>query len=144
MQLPLSLSSRSTEATEEVGRDLAALLNPGDVVWLEGDLGSGKTVFARGCLKGLGVTEIVSSPTFTIARRYEAASFGVSHLDLYRLADGLTGEDPGSFDSEFGSDRVTLVEWPARGAGVLSDPSYIVELEHSGDDLRQLRISRCQ
>jgi tRNA threonylcarbamoyladenosine biosynthesis protein TsaE len=120
------------------------MLKPGSVVWLEGDLGAGKTVFARGCITALGVTGPVTSPTFTIARRYEGGSFPISHLDLYRLADGLGGEDPGVFDPEFGAERLTIVEWPERGAGVLPDPDYVVTLEHGGHDTRRVRIVACR
>lgn len=127
-----------------MGRDFASELMPGEVVWLEGELGAGKTVFARGCLAGLGVEGAVTSPTFTIARRYPGVEVDVSHLDLYRLGDGLGGEDPGMFDAEFGPDRVTLIEWPARGDGVLPGPDYRVAIDHAGGDSRQVRITKCQ
>ncbi len=144
MQLPLSITSGNTKETEKIGIEFAALLKPGDVVWLEGDLGAGKTVFARGCLRGLGIFDLVTSPTFTIARRYSAGEISVSHLDLYRLADGLDGEDLGVFDSEFGADRISLIEWPERGGDVFASPSYLVELNHLGNDLRELKVSKCQ
>lgn len=144
MQLPLDAITSSATETEELGAAFAELLLPGDVVWLEGDLGAGKTVLARGCLRALGVEAVVTSPTFTIARRYGGSNVSVSHLDLYRLGDNLAGEDPGVFDPEFGDDRITLVEWPRRGEGVLPAANYRVELAHESLDTRRLRISKCQ
>ena len=141
MLLPLDRATNTSEETAAAGAAFAALLVPGTVVWLEGDLGAGKTVFARGCLSALGVTEPVTSPTFTIARRYQGESASISHLDLYRLGEGLGGEDPGMFDPEFGPDRITLIEWPERGNGVLPDPDFRVGLEHAGGDMRRIRIS---
>ncbi len=143
MDLPLEVTTSSFEETEELGRSLAALLDPGDVVWLDGDLGAGKTVLVRGCLEACGVEGPITSPTFTIARQYSGKRFPISHLDLYRLSDGLGGEDPGMFDPEFGGERVTLIEWPRRGEGVLPAPTLLVEIEHGGDDSRRVRIQRC-
>jgi tRNA threonylcarbamoyladenosine biosynthesis protein TsaE len=144
VNLPIDTTTSDSGATEALGRELALEVTGGSVVWLEGDLGAGKTVFARGCLSGLGVNATVTSPTFTIARRYGGRQVQISHLDLYRLGDGLLGEDPGMFDPEFGADRVTLIEWPSRGEGVLPSPTFRVALEHAGGDTRRVRISRCQ
>jgi len=143
VNLPLDTITPDPQATEALGRDLAGVLQPGAVVWLEGEMGAGKTVFARGCLSALGVDEAVTSPTFTIARRYVGSRIAISHLDLYRLGDGLAGEDPGMFDPEFGSDRITLIEWPERGAGVLQSPDFKVVLGHAGADSRHIRIESC-
>jgi len=144
VNLPVDTTTAHAEETEAMGRDFASELSPGSVVWLEGDLGAGKTVFARGCLAELGVDGAVTSPTFTIARRYTGPKVEISHLDLYRLGDGLSGEDPGMFDPDFGPDRITLIEWPLRGSGVLPDPDFRVTVDHSGGDMRQVRIIKCQ
>ena len=87
------------------------MLGPGDVVLVSGELGAGKTTFVRGACRALGVSGPVTSPTFTIARRYEDGRIPISHLDLYRLA-GTHGEDPALLEEEIGADRVTFVEWP--------------------------------
>jgi tRNA threonylcarbamoyladenosine biosynthesis protein TsaE len=142
--LPVDKSTETPDETDALGAGFALLLAPGAVVWLEGELGAGKTVFARGCLAALGVTDVVTSPTFTIARRYEGESIPISHLDLYRLGDGLGGEDPGMFDPEFGPDRITLIEWPERGNGMLPEPDFRVSLDHVGGDTRRIRISSCR
>jgi tRNA threonylcarbamoyladenosine biosynthesis protein TsaE len=82
----------SAARTEALGARLAAKLQPGDVVLIEGELGAGKTTFVRGACRALGVTGTVTSPTFTIGQRYPAPT-PVSHIDLYRVAS-LADEDP--------------------------------------------------
>ncbi len=129
-------------ATEQVAAELAQRLRPGDVVLVSGDLGAGKTTFVRGACRALGVTSPVTSPSFTIARRYEGR-MPVSHLDLYRLGD-LDDEDPALLAGELASDRLTFIEWPEVGAPAGLDPARIVarvRLEHRGGDRRLLRIA---
>src|SRR5512147_680409 len=105
--------SASPEATEELAGRLAVRLVPGDVVYVSGDLGSGKTTFVRGACRALGVEGPVTSPTFTIGHRYEGGRLPVSHLDLYRLESGLDGEDPALLDDYLDPGGVAFVEWPA-------------------------------
>src|SRR5918997_1241200 len=106
-------SSASSAETEQLGAELAARLTPGDVVLVSGELGAGKTTFVRGAARALGVTEQVTSPTFTIGHRY-SGRLPVSHLDLYRLA-GLGDEDPALLDDYIGPDSIAFVEWPEVG-----------------------------
>jgi tRNA threonylcarbamoyladenosine biosynthesis protein TsaE len=127
--------------TEAVAAELARALRPGDVVLVSGDLGAGKTTFVRGACRELGVTAPVTSPTFTIARRYDAA-VPISHLDLYRLGD-LAGEDPALLADELAGDRIAFVEWPEVGAPAGLDPERVVarvRLEHGGGDRRTVRV----
>src|SRR3954470_1437970 len=98
----------SPAETEEVGARIAADLGPGDVVLVSGELGSGKTTLIRGACRALGVTEPVTSPTFTIGHRYRGR-VPVSHLDLYRL-EGLEDEDPGLLDDYLTEDAIAFVE----------------------------------
>ena len=81
----MQIISHSPEDTERAGADFAQTLRPGDVVTLDGDLGAGKTAFARGVLRGLGYTGRVTSPTFAIANEYSAPGGAVVHFDLYRV-----------------------------------------------------------
>ena len=106
-----AVETASPAETEAVAARLAESLGPGDVVLVSGELGVGKTTFVRGAVRALGVSLPVTSPTFTIARRYEDGRVPVSHLDLYRL-DGLEAEEPELLADELGGDRIGFVEWP--------------------------------
>ena len=134
----------SAAETEAVAAELARTLRPGDVVLVSGDLGAGKTTFVRGACRALGVKVPVTSPTFTIARRYEDGRVPVSHLDLFRLADGLGDEEPDLLDEELGPDRVAFVEWPEIAGGGLPGLHVAahVRLEHRGGDRRRVVVER--
>src|SRR5471030_2545552 len=97
--------------------DIAAALAPGDLVTLSGDLGAGKTAFARALIRHLAGDETVEvpSPTFTLMQSYELPRFNLVHADLYRLAG--PGELAELGFEEAGEDAVTLLEWPDRAAG---------------------------
>ena len=126
--------------TEALGAELAVGLRDGDVVLIRGELGSGKTTFVRGAARALGVTDPITSPTFSIGHRYTAAQTTVSHLDLYRLADGLQAEDPGLLDDYLGPGRIAFVEWPIRDSAELSDARVRVTLAHMGEDRRRVEV----
>lgn len=139
--MPTSTETAAPEETEALAAQLARRLRPGDVVLVSGELGAGKTTFVRGACRALGVQGPVTSPTFTIARRYDG-EVPISHLDLYRLGD-LADEDPALLADELAADRVTFVEWPEVGAPVGLDPERIaarVALEHRGGDRRLVRV----
>jgi tRNA threonylcarbamoyladenosine biosynthesis protein TsaE len=125
-------------ATEAMGAELAGGLRPGDVVLVSGELGSGKTTFVRGACRALGVTGPVTSPTFTIGRRY-GGDLPVAHVDLYRL-DSLAGEDPALLADYLGPDLVTFLEWPERAGAASRDVAWRVRLEHLGGDQRRVTI----
>ena len=129
----------SPEETEQVAANVAADLRPGDVVLVAGELGSGKTTFVRGACRSLGVTDAVTSPTFTIGHRYHGR-VPVSHLDLYRFTQ-LSHAEWGDLEPYF-DDAVAFVEWPEAGAGILPAPRVRVHMRHSGDDRRAISIER--
>ena len=130
------------EATERLAAELAAGLRPGDVVLVSGELGAGKTTFVRGAARALGVTEPVTSPTFTIGQRYEG-DVPVSHLDLYRLGEaGLGGEDPGLLDDYLTGDAVVFIEWPEIAGDDLGAVAARVRLAHAGGDRREIEVER--
>jgi tRNA threonylcarbamoyladenosine biosynthesis protein TsaE len=137
----MTTETGSPAETEALAAGLADDLHPGDVVLVSGDLGAGKTTFVRGAARALGVQVPVTSPTFTIARRYEDGRLPVSHLDLFRL-DGLDAEEPDLLADELGGDRVAFVEWPEHGAPDLGDFTVAarVHLEHLGGDQRRVII----
>jgi tRNA threonylcarbamoyladenosine biosynthesis protein TsaE len=132
--------SSSAEETEAIGARLAADLRPGDVVLVSGELGAGKTTLIRGACRALGVTEPVTSPTFTIGRRYRGRIMPVSHLDLFRLED-LGGEEPGLLDDYLTPDAITFIEWPPAAAPLERAPALRVELAHQGGDRRLVSVS---
>jgi tRNA threonylcarbamoyladenosine biosynthesis protein TsaE len=139
--MPSCTETTAAAETEAVGAGLAERLRPGDIVLVSGDLGAGKTTFVRGACRALGVSGAVTSPSFTIARRYDG-NVPVSHLDLYRLGR-LDDEDPALLADELGLDRVAFVEWPEVGSPVGLDPERVaarVRLEHRGGDRRRVTI----
>lgn len=141
MSTERSIISRSEADTEAAGAALARELKPGTVVLLYGDLGAGKTVFSRGFARGLGVTEPVSSPTYTIVQEYGLASGNrLYHMDLYRISDerAALGFGVDEFLGEPGA--ISLVEWPERIGGLLPDDAVRVELKHRSESERELRI----
>lgn len=133
------VETHSSAETEALGARIAERLGPGDVVLLSGDLGSGKTTLIRGACRALGVTEPVTSPTFTIGQRYAGGRLPVSHLDLYRL-ESLEGEDPGLLDDYLDPGGVAFVEWPAAGSGRLGRPALAVRLAHEDEERRRVEV----
>ena len=129
------LVSSSPEETETVAGRLASRLSPGDVVYVSGELGAGKTTFVRGACRALGVDRPVTSPTYTVGNRYD----GVSHLDLYRF-DRLTDADWGSLEPYF-EDAIAFVEWPERAGGRLPPPRVTVGLAHVDETHRSIVLS---
>ncbi len=139
----VELESASPEATERAAAALADALRPGDVVTVSGELGSGKTTFVRGACRALGVTQPVTSPTFTIGHRYPAhPPTRIAHLDLYRFA-GVSPAEWGDLEPYF-EDAIVFVEWPEAGAGVLPEPRFRVSLRHAEDEGRRIvSIEEC-
>jgi len=127
--------SGSPGETEEIAARLAARLVAGDVVYVSGELGSGKTTFVRGACRALGIEAPVTSPTYVVGHRYD----GVSHLDLYRF-ERLTDADWGALEPYF-EDTVVFVEWPERAAGRLAPARVSVELAHVDAERRAVRLA---
>jgi tRNA threonylcarbamoyladenosine biosynthesis protein TsaE len=127
--------------TESLGAELAENLRDGDVVLVRGELGSGKTTLVRGAARALGVTDLVTSPSFSIGHRYRAGeNLTVSHLDLYRLGD-LEDEDPALLADYLGAGRIAFVEWPPDAARDLAGARLRVSLSHRGEDRRRIEVS---
>lgn len=129
----------SPEETEALGAALAARLKPGDLVLVTGELGTGKTTFVRGAARALGVTDPVTSPTFTIGQLYGGGPTEIAHIDLYRLRS-LAGEDPALLDDYLTPERVGFVEWPEVAAPELGRPAARVKIEHLGGDRRAILV----
>jgi tRNA threonylcarbamoyladenosine biosynthesis protein TsaE len=124
--------------TEALGERMAAELAAGNVVLVSGELGAGKTTFIRGACRGLGVSDRVTSPTFTIGHIY-AGRLPVTHLDLYRLEE-LDAEDPALLDDYITAEAVSFVEWPAAAEPRLGRVSHRVRISHAGGDRREIEL----
>lgn len=119
-------------ATQDLAVRVADTLDTGLVVYLDGDLGAGKTSFARALLRRLGVGERIKSPTYSLVESYPLTTGHAWHLDLYRIADPGELEWLG-LDALSDPDALVLVEWPQHGAGALPGADLIVHLAHAGD-----------
>ena len=135
--MALALVAHGPAETEALAAAVAGLLVPGDVVLVRGEIGAGKTTFVRGACHALGVTDRVTSPTFTIGHRY-AGRVAVSHLDLYRFA-GLSAAEWGDLEPYF-DDAIAFVEWPEAGAAALPPVRLEVLLEHRAPEARKIRM----
>jgi tRNA threonylcarbamoyladenosine biosynthesis protein TsaE len=130
--------TRSEDETAQVARELATTLQAGDVILLSGNLGAGKTAFARGLASGLGIDpEAVSSPTFTLVHEYRGGRLTLYHADLYRL-ETIATEDLGL--EEMGvSDGVLAIEWPDRLAHPLAGARQ-VQIDIVDETTRRITI----
>ena len=135
--MQVELISRSEEHTAALAAEIAHLLNPGDTVFLKGQLGTGKTFFVRAAARELGVGEPVTSPSFTMAQTYSGIVI-IHHLDLYRLSY-LQAEDIADLEPFFEGDAITFVEWPELAEPILGKPVLLIEFEHVDEHSRRLR-----
>lgn len=154
----VTITTDSEDETQALGARIAAVLPLGRVVALHGDLGAGKTVLSRGLARGVGITEPVTSPTFTVVQEYERPGGSwLFHLDMYRIE---CDDDALAFGIEeflFAPDAVAVVEWPERIAGLLECPSggeqpdrvagrscvpdlVVVRLSHVAESRREIQL----
>lgn len=126
-------------AMAALGAALAAVARPGDMLCLFGDLGAGKTALAKGFAAGLGVTDMVASPSFVLMAEYRGR-LPLFHIDLYRLADGAAAISGGLLD-EREADGVTLIEWADRLGAALPAARLDVRIDGAGDDPRTVRLA---
>lgn len=130
------------EATRKLGEELGKIVSPGTVCTLNGDLGVGKTVFTQGFAKGLGITEPVNSPTFTIVQEYQEGRIPLYHFDVYRISDVEEMEEIG-YEDYFYGEGVCLIEWAQLIEEIL--PSKLTEITiekdlEKGFDYRRITI----
>jgi tRNA threonylcarbamoyladenosine biosynthesis protein TsaE len=136
---PLELDSTSPEATRAFAARLAVVAQPGDLLCLWGDLGAGKTVFAKGFGAGLGVSDTILSPSFVLMGEY-AGRLPLFHIDLYRLASAIEAVDGGLLDDRQAT-GVVLIEWPDRLGNALPPERLDVRVDGGADEPRRLRVA---
>jgi tRNA threonylcarbamoyladenosine biosynthesis protein TsaE len=127
----LTLELSDEAATLALGAALAQAVVPGLIVWLEGDLGAGKTTLVRGLLRALGDAGPVKSPTYTLVEVHPVSGLDLYHFDFYRFSQPEEYLDAG-LDEYFGGQGVCVVEWPDRAAPYLPAADVVVLLEHAG------------
>ena len=133
--------TNSPEETEALGEALAGQLEPGTVIAFTGDLGAGKTAFVRGMAQGLGISQRVTSPTFTIVNEYEGGRLPLFHFDMYRRASSEELFDIG-WEDYLVRGGVCAVEWSENVADALEDDAVRVEIRRGdGDDQRRIRVT---
>lgn len=136
--MSIELHSAGEVDTRAIGRRLASLLRPGDVLLLAGELGAGKTAFAAGLAEGLGIEEPVVSPSFMLVRRYHGGFIPLIHADVYRLASLNELEDLDLFEECL--DGVLIVEWGNAVASAMPDDHLRVAFVVIGPNERTLRL----
>lgn len=122
------IETRSPEETFELGKKIGEAAKPGQVYTLNGDLGVGKTVFTQGVAAGLGITEPVSSPTFTIVQVYEEGRLPFYHFDVYRIGDIEEMEEIG-YDDYFFGEGICLIEWAELIGDILPEKRIEITIE---------------
>lgn len=129
--------------TFELGKTIGQNAKPGQIYCLDGDLGVGKTVFTQGFAKGLGIDEVINSPTFTIVQEYTEGRLNLYHFDVYRISD-VSEMDEIGYDEYFYSDGVCLIEWGSLISDILPDETIYINIEKSldkGFDYRKITIN---
>lgn len=134
----MTVISSSEQETRELGKRMSQKVTPGTVISLRGSLGAGKTVFAKGFAEGLGITEAIVSPTFTLVQEYDGR-LKLYHLDLYRLSGEDEFESMGGEDFLY-SDGVALIEWSEKIEDMLPDDTIFINITINEDLTRSIEI----
>ena len=129
--------SNSAEETESFSRQFVGTLKPGDVLALVGELGSGKTQFAKGLVAGLGATTTATSPTFTLIHEYSGGRFPVYHFDFFRIEDQQAAERLG-LDEYFFGDGVSIVEWADKFPDLIPKNARWISFETKSETQRAI------
>lgn len=127
----LTLCLADEFATTELGKKIAAIIRPGLIIFLNGNLGAGKTTLVRGILRGLGYVEKVKSPTYNLIEVYKISKLYLYHFDFYRFNDPFEWEEAG-FREYFNAESICFVEWPERATGLLPAADLSLFFEISG------------
>ena len=136
----MTYRTQSAAETEALGQKLAQKLRGGEVIAFTGDLGAGKTAFTRGLARGLGITDRVTSPTFTIVNEYEGGRLPLFHFDMYRLSSSDELYDIG-WEDYLARGGVCAVEWSEIVEDALESDAIRVDIKNDGDDCRSITIT---
>ena len=124
----MEIKTYSEKETFELGKRIANAVNPGTVILFYGDLGAGKTVMTKGIAAGLGITEMITSPTFTIMQEYEGGRMPLYHLDVYRIEDPDEMEEVGLNEYIYGN-GLTVIEWAEQIEDILPEDAIKITIE---------------
>ena len=130
--------TKSPQQTMKVGERLAETLSPGDVIALKGELGSGKTTFVQGLAKGLGITDVVNSPTFMLINEFQGR-VPLYHIDFYRIDSSHELLNLG-LEHYFYGEGVTVIEWADRFEGYIPDEATDISFEPTSEFIREITI----
>ena len=136
----MEVSTHSTQETKELAFEIAKKIAKGDIIALYGDLGSGKTTFARFLVEAMGLKCRVQSPTFVIARRYKGDNLVMNHVDLYRLSSKKEAEDIGIEEFLNNQENITVIEWPEIIEDMLPKKTIRIYFEDAGENERKIKI----
>lgn len=133
------ITAHNEVETKTVAAELAKLLEPGDIILLEGNLGAGKTTFTKGLAEGLGITKVIKSPTYTIIREYLEGRLPLYHMDVYRLEE--TGGTDLGLEEYFEGDGVSIVEWATFIPEDLPQEYLQIKLVPVGEELMERELT---
>jgi tRNA threonylcarbamoyladenosine biosynthesis protein TsaE len=134
------MTSNNVKDTEQLAKLIAGKMQGGEVILLNGDLGCGKTVFARGFINAFGVTEPVTSPTFTIVNKYTGSKGNIYHFDMYRLEDEEEALAAGLDELIDEPSAIKLIEWPEKAAAIIPDDAIVINITKIDDNTRSFDI----
>lgn len=132
------ITSRSIEDTMELAENIESEKFPGMIICLDGELGSGKTVFVKGFAKSLGLEETITSPTFNIVKEYTTGEMPLYHMDVYRLEDG---DESIGFNDYFNSDGVSIIEWSELISDILPEERLDIKFKVIDENTRIIKLT---
>lgn len=130
--------AKNEEETKEIAKSLADFLKEGSVLLLEGNLGAGKTTFTKGIAEGLGIKEVIKSPTYTLIREYQSGRLPLYHMDVYRLEE--VGGDELGLEEYFQGEGVSIVEWATFIPEDLPKEFLKIKLVPMGEDFSERNL----
>ena len=137
----MKIISNSVEETIKIGKEFAQTLKGGLVVLLDGDLGAGKTHFSKGVGLGLGVKDVITSPTFTIHNLYNGERLVLNHFDFYRIEEEEEAQQLGLDEIFYDQNAISIVEWWQNIKGLLPTKTINVTIRKTGENQREITIN---